>query len=184
MSNTVQRATRRWSDIQGLAAVAIDTGKKVGTLDDFYFDAHTGTILAFLIKTGLLSHRTLRASTVNAIGVDALTFIGEEDALLKESTDGEHGELQPRLSGKNLLNYRILSEGGTVFGIIGDVLLDIASDASSPSTPSAARISAFEMAGGGLREIFGGRHPTIAADQVRRYGEDVIVISDAVAQSL
>ena len=172
----MQNSTKKWTDIQGLPAVAIDTGKKVGTLDDFYFDPQTGEIPAFLIKTSLFGRRALKASILNAIGVDALTFT-EENALIKESDDDA---LQTKPSGKSLLNHRVLSEGGTLVGAIGNLLLDIS---SNPPSPSTARIAAFELTGG-LRELFTGHYPTISADKVMRYGQDVIVISDAVAQSL
>jgi uncharacterized protein YrrD len=96
----------KWSDIAGLAAVAIDTGKKVGTIDDFLFDPQSGAIHAFQVKTGLFGHHLLPTSTVNGLGEHAVTFSNEE-ALLKESDKG----LAAYPFGKELQNYRVLSQG-------------------------------------------------------------------------
>src|SRR5579863_8091413 len=38
MNQPVGQAIKRWSDLTGIAIVALATGSKVGTLDDFYFD--------------------------------------------------------------------------------------------------------------------------------------------------
>lgn len=165
-------STRKWSDIQGMAAVAIDTGKKVGTIEDFYFDPQNGTLLGFLIKTGLLGHRVLKSNNINGIGIDAVTF-ANENALIKESAEKE---LSVTPLGKSLLAYRVLSEGGNVIGTIGNILLDL-------TTPSAIRIATFELAGG-LREHLSKRYLSFDANQVTRYGHDVIVIPDTIAQSL
>ena len=35
------QALRRWSALNGIAAVAISNGKKIGSCDDFYFEAQT-----------------------------------------------------------------------------------------------------------------------------------------------
>jgi len=163
---------RKWTDTQGLAAVAIDTGKKVGSIRDFYFDPQNSTLLGFLIKTGFLGHRVLRSRDINSIGVDAVTFTNEH-ALIKES---EEKALTNALQGKNLLAYRVLSEGGNIIGTIGNILLDF-------PTEGAMRITTFELAGG-LRAHFTNRYASFDASQVTSYGHDVIIIPDAVAQSL
>ncbi|MBV9230030.1 MAG: PRC-barrel domain-containing protein [Chloroflexi bacterium] len=165
-------AMRKWSDLQGLAAVTIDTGTKVGTIDDFYFDPQTNAVYALLIKTGLFARRALKSDAINAIGLDAVTF-ANENALIKENSDSQ---LEKMLSGHSLLAYRVLSEGGNVIGTVGNVLLDT-------TKPTELHIAAFELAGG-LRAHISGHYPTFEAKQVTRYGQDVIVISDAVAQTL
>jgi uncharacterized protein YrrD len=161
--------TKKWSDIKGLAAVTIDTGKKVGTVEDFYLDTQTHAILGFEIKTGVFSHRILLLSALNGIGVDAMTFVSE-DALLKEQ---DETSLNVALKGKDVLSYRVLSEGGTMIGSLGNVIFSIA-------LPQAINISAFELAGG-LRQLISKHYPTFEAQQVLRYGQDVLVIPNTVA---
>ncbi|QBD75092.1 hypothetical protein EPA93_03415 [Ktedonosporobacter rubrisoli] len=164
--------TRKWSEIKGLAAVSIDTGTKMGTINDFYFDEQSNTIRAFLIKTGLFGHRVLLASSIHSVGADAITF-AHENMLIKE---GDKKELSTLVMGHSLLAFRVLSESGNVVGTVGNILLDT-------STPATMRIISFEMAGG-LLENISKRFSVFAADQVTRYGQDVIVISDAAAQDL
>lgn len=163
---------RKWSDLQNLAAVALDTGKRVGSLDDFYFDPQSHLIHAFVIKTGMFSKRALLCSALNGIGVDALTF-ADENALIKE---GDNDLLKTAPLGNTLLSYRVLSDGGDVVGTIGNIIIDT----TNPTAPS---LSSFELSGG-IRERLSHRYQTFAANQILRYGQDVIVIPNDLAQSL
>ena len=164
--------TRKWSDIKGLAAVAIDTGMKTGSIEDFYFDTQQGSVYALQIKTGTFGHRALPTSVINAIGVDAITFTSENQ-LIKENSN----ELTAKLPlGSTVLAYRVLSEGGTVIGTVGNILLDI-------STPSALKVVSFVLSAG-IRARISGHYPAFDANQVVRYGQDVIVIPDAIAAAI
>ncbi len=170
MQNTA--VPRKWSEIKGLAVVAMDTGMKMGTLEDFYFDPQQSSIYALLIKTSLFAHRALATSNISAIGADAVTFASEEH-LIKEKSD----EIIAKLPlGSTVLSYNVLSEGGTVIGKIGNILVDT-------STPNELKVVSFELASG-LRGRISGRYPTFDAKQVLRYGQDLIVIPDAVAVAL
>ena len=163
---------RKWSDIKGLAVVSTDAGQKVGTVEDFYFDPQTNSVRALLVKTGLLSHRALMSSNMSGIGTDAVTF-ADESMLIEEKSDSQLPTLP---LGQSLLSYRILSEGGSVIGTISNILLDV-------SIPADLRVEAFELAGG-LRDRLTGHHHTFSASRVTRYGRDVVVVPDAVAQAL
>ena len=167
-SNT---STRKWSDIRGLAVVAINTGKKLGTVEDFYFDPQTSAVRALLVKTGLFGHRAILSSSINAVGLDAVT-VADEASLIEERDDDR---LPTMPLGQVLLKYRILSEAGIVIGTVGNVLLD--------TTPSTMHIDYFELTGG-LRERITGHYPIVPAKSVVRYGQDVIVIANETAQAL
>ena len=163
---------KRWSELHNIAIVTIDSGKKVGTLEDFYFEPRTNSVYALYVKTGVFGHRALRSTTINAIGTDAITF-ADENNLIEEKAD----ELLSTLPlGRALLTYKVLSEGGTVVGSVGNVLFDT-------SVPASLRVIAFELAGG-LRNKLSGHYPTFSSSQVVRYGEDVLVIPDSVALPL
>jgi uncharacterized protein YrrD len=170
MQNTT--ATRRWSDLKGIAAVAINTGQKTGTVEDFYFDTQSTNILALKVKTGMFGHRVLLSSNINAIGVDAVTF-ADEAHLIKEN---ENEQIRALSSGSAVLSYRVMSEGGTVIGTIGNMVLDI-------STPTELKVLAFELSAG-LRARISGHYPTFEALQIVQYGRDVIVVPDTVAEAL
>ena len=163
---------KRWSELHNIAIVTIDSGKKVGTLEDFYFEPRTNSIYALYVKTGVFGHRALKSTSLNAIGTDAVTF-ADENNLIEEKAD----ELLSTLPlGRALLTYRVLSEGGTVVGTVGNIVLDT-------SVPANLRVVAFELAGG-IRNKLSGHYPTFSSTQVVRYGADVLVIPDSVALPL
>ncbi|MHB8600110.1 MAG: PRC-barrel domain-containing protein [Ktedonobacteraceae bacterium] len=172
----VGQSIKKWTDLKDLAVVAIANGSKVGTLDDFYFDPSVNpaanSIRGFRIKTGMFSHRVLPASVINAIGTDAVT-IDDEEMLHHEKDEAEFSTLP---LGQSLLSYKVMSEGGTLIGTIGNMLLDI-------TTPNALHIYAFELSGG-LRSRISGHYSTFYAQQVVRYGQDVLVIPDAIGTEL
>jgi len=170
------QSIKKWSDLKNLAVVAIANGSKVGTLDDFYFDPSvsptTNAIRGFRVKTGMFSHRVLPASSINAIGTDAVT-IDNENMLLHEKDEAEFATLP---MGQSLLNYKVMSESGTFIGSVGNVLLDI-------TTSNILSVYAFELSGG-LRSRISGHYSTFYAQQVVSYGQDVLVIPDAIGIEL
>ena len=163
---------KRWSDLHNLAVVTIDTGKTGGTLEDFYFEPRSNEIYALYVKTGVFGHRALKSTSLNAIGTDAITF-ADESNLLEEKADAVLATLP---LGRALLTYKVLSEGGTVVGTVGNVVLDT-------SVPTHLRVVAFELAGG-LRNKITGHYPSFSSTQVVRYGADVLVIPDSLALPL
>ena len=170
MQNT--EMTKKWSELRGIALVTIETGKKEGTLDDLYFDPQTTGVRALRIKTGLFGHRALLVSSINAIGTDAITF-AKEDMLIDEKDDALLSNMP---FGSTLLSYKILTEGGNVVGTVSDFILEV-------SNPSQLHIVSYELPGN-LFGRLGGHRPSFMATQVIRYGRDVMVIPDAVAESL
>ena len=164
--------SKKWSELQGIAIVTIDSGKKVGTLEDFFFEPQMNAVRAFFVKTGVFSHRALLVTSINGIGSDAVTF-KDESMLINEKDD----ELIAKLPlGRTLLTYKVMSEGGTVVGSVGNIVLDV-------GVPANTRVTTFELTGG-IRNKFSGHYPSFSSSQVVRYGQDVLVIPDAVALSL
>jgi uncharacterized protein YrrD len=164
--------TRKWSELHGIAVVSLADGKKIGTCDDFYFDPVTQSVYALRVKTSLFGHKVLPVAYISTFGQDAITIASEEG--LRSKSEDERVAALP--SAQSLHSYKVMSASGTVVGTVGNVLLDT-------STPTALKIAAFELARS-LREHVSGRYPTFPATQVVRYGEDVLVISDEVVQSL
>ncbi|HEX4206645.1 MAG TPA: PRC-barrel domain-containing protein [Ktedonobacteraceae bacterium] len=149
---------KKWNEIKGQAAVSMDTGKKVGTVEDFYFNPKTSSIVALLVKTSLLGHRVLPGNAISAIGTDAVAFTNEN--LL--DMEGSHKELLALPQGHTLLNYRVLSKGGNVLGNIGNILCNV-------ETPGEPRVAAFELAGD-LRSRLSNKYQSIPADKIVSYG--------------
>ena len=164
------QAPKKWSDLHGLAVVDVTSGKKVGTLDDFYFDVSTGAVVALRVKTGLLNYKQLPVSAINALGSDAIT-ISQEGSLQPEEK-----QASPIARGSALEAYKVMSASGTIVGTLGQVILET-------SSPNAPKIAAFELKSG-LRSLFSGKHLTFASDQVQTYGQDVLIVPDTVVQTL
>ena len=164
-------ALRRWSDMHGISVVSMVDGKKIGTCDDFYFDPATQQIPVFVVKTGLLGHKVLPIAQIKAIGADAITTMGED------SLQPDKLASSPTLvAGHELHDYKIMSEGGAFLGNLGDIALDI-------TYPQETHVVGYEIPGGFLDQIIN-QHHTFAANQVVRYGQDLMVITDAAAKEL
>jgi len=69
---------RKWTDIRGLAVVALDTGLKAGTVDDFYFETESNVLRGLRVKTGLSGYKALPTNVISAIGRDTITAANQE----------------------------------------------------------------------------------------------------------
>ena len=157
--------TRKWIDIRGLAVVVLDTGIKVGTVDDFYFESESNAVRGLRVNTGLSGYKELPSNGISAIGRDAITTANQEMVI-----DERHDGRIPTLPlGHSLLSCKIMSENDDLVGTVGSIILNT-------YPPIALRVTAFELAGG--------HHRTFSAQEVTYYGQDVIVILDQVARQL
>src|SRR3989440_9000358 len=129
--------TRKWTEIRGLAVVALDTGLKAGTVDDFYFETESNNVRGLRVKTGLSGYKELPTNGISAIGRDAITTANQE-RVIEESHDGRIPTLP---LGHSLLSCRVMSESGDLIGAAGNIIL-------STHPPIALRVVAFELAGG------------------------------------
>jgi uncharacterized protein YrrD len=156
-------STRSWFELRGLPVTIPGEGRRVGTVDDFYYKDGTNAIYALRVKTGLSGFKALSASAISTIVQNAVT-VASEQMLIDESNGGDLTEFP---LGSNLLTYNVLSESGTSLGTVGNILL-----ATNP--PVALRIAAFQLAGG----------KTFSANEVTSYGKGEIYILDKVARRL
>ena len=162
--------TRKWTDILGLAVVALDTGLKAGTVDDFYFETESNVLRGLRVKTGLSGYKELPSNGISAIGSDTITTANQE-MVIDESHDGRIPTLP---LGHNLLSCRVVSESGDLVGTVGNLILNT-------HPPIALRVVAFELAPG---ERITKSHRTFSAQEVTHYEQDVIVIFDRAARQL
>jgi uncharacterized protein YrrD len=165
-------STRKWTEIRGLAVVALGTGLKVGTVEDFYFEPESNSVRGLRVKTGLFGNKALPSNAISSIGRDAIITANEE-MVIDESHDGRLPELP---LGHNLLSYKVISESGSVVGTVGNIFLNT-------EPPVALRVTRFELAGN-LGERITRHYQTFSAQEVIRYGQDVIVILDQAARQL
>ncbi len=109
--------TRKWIDIRGLAVVVLDTGIKVGTVDDFYFESESNAVRGLRVNTGLSGYKELPSNGISAIGRDAITTANQEMVI-----DERHDGRLPALPlGHSLLSYKIMSESGDLVGTVGSI---------------------------------------------------------------
>lgn len=163
---------RKWNALRGLAVVALDTGEKLGTVEDFYFESQTNAVRGFRVKTGLFNSKALPTSTISSIGRDAIVTQNAE-MVIDENHDSR---LKTMPLGSTLLSYKIMGENGTVVGSVGNVLINTV-------PPNALRVVGFELSSN-LGERITGHYQTFSSNEVTRYGQDVIVILDQVARGL
>jgi uncharacterized protein YrrD len=165
-------SVRKWSDLQGLAVVTLDTGAKLGTVEDFYFEPEANAIRGLRVKTGLFGSKALATSAISSIGRDAVVT-ANKDMIIDEKHDGRLPQLP---LGHILLSYKVMGENGTLVGSIGNILIDT-------NPPNALRVVGYELSGN-IGERITGHYQTFSANEVTRYGRDVIVILDQVAKGL
>ena len=164
--------TRKWTDLRGMAVVALDSGEKLGTVEDFFFEPEENAIRGFRVKTGFFGAKALPTTAISSIGRDAIVTSNKE-MLINEDHDGRLPTLP---LGSNLMSYKVMSESGNVVGSVGNLLINT-------TPPNALRVSGYEMSGN-LGERITGHYQTFSANEVTRYGQDVIVILDQVARGL
>jgi len=156
-------AIRSWFELRGLPVMIPSEGRRVGTVEDFYYKLETNSVYALRVKVGILGYCALTANAISSIARDAIT-IASDTMLIDESNDGQLSQL-PR-SG-SLLSGKVKSESGRELGTVSDILLDT-------YPPVALRIVAFRLGGG----------KTISAGEVTDYNGSEILILDKAAKRL
>ena len=152
---------RKWNELRGLAVIALDTGEKLGTVEDFYFESETNAVRGFRVKTSLFSSKALPTSTISSIGRDAIVTQNAE-MVIDESHDSR---LKTMPLGSSLLSYKIMAENGTIVGTVGNVLINTV-------PPNALRVVGFELSGN-LGERITSHYQTFSSNDVTRYGQDL-----------
>ena len=112
----------RATELGGRAVVDMDAAEKVGKVEKVILDPDARRIAGFQVAHGgsLLgspTRLTLPASSVHAIGPDAITVHGSV-----VMSDLSRLESLPRVS--DVLGRKVVSEGGRLLGKVDDVLID------------------------------------------------------------
>jgi uncharacterized protein YrrD len=154
---------RSWFELHGMPVTIPSEGRRVGTVEDFYYKLDTNSIYALRVNTGINGYRLLIASAIQTIGREAVTI--ESDVMLIRETHA--GNITEYPLGSSLLNSIVKSESGTTLGRVSDILI-----ATDP--PVALRISDYKLDNGS----------TFSANAVTDYGGDTIFILDKAARGL
>ena len=170
----------RATELGGRAVVDMDAAEKVGRIEKVIIDPDARRVAGFTVSHGasLISSGTrvtLPASSVHAIGPDAVTVHGTVVV-----NDLAHLDSLPRVS--DVVGRKVVSRDGRLLGTVEDVLID----------DEDGRIVGYalnEHTGGKLEELIAGEKHSdhsryLRADADLKAGKDLIVApDDAVAQS-
>ena len=172
----------RASELGGKAVVDVDAAEKLGKIDRVVLDPDARRIAGFVVTKGssLLGtgeHLTLPASSVHAIGKDAVTVHHRQPtAGAPPGADLEH---LPRVS--DMVGRKVVSDQGRLLGAVDDVLID----------ENDGRIIGYALTGTEIDDKLkhllpkrgeDRREPYLRADANLRAGKDLIVApEDAVS---
>jgi uncharacterized protein YrrD len=168
----------RATELGGRAVVDMDAAEKVGKIEKVIIDPDARRVAGFTVSRGASlinsgTKVTLPASSVHAIGPDAVTVHGSVVV-----NDLAHLEGLPRVS--DVVGRKVVSRDGRLLGTIEDVLID----------DDDGRILGYALCEhtgiGKLEELIGSdkhaHHSYLRADADLRAGKDLIVApDDAVA---
>ncbi len=162
-------ALRRWTTMQGMPVVSLDTTNTIGIIDDFYFEPETSAVRAFRLKRGILGYASVPANYINTIERDRITVMNEY-AVINEDHDRRLSQLP---LGHDLFSYVVKSESGDSLGTIGNILFET-------QPPIALHIAAYEILDSSGR----GRARLLNAEEVTVYEGNTMYVMDNAAKAL
>lgn len=160
---------RRWSSMQGMPVISLDTTNTVGIIDDFYFEPDTNAVRAFRLKRGILGYASVPANYINTIERDRVTVLNQQ-AVINEDHDRRLSQLP---LGHDLYLYIVKSESGDSLGKVGNILFET-------QPPIALHVAAYE-----ILDLSGrGRIRLLNAEEVSVYQDNTIYVMDNAAKAL
>jgi sporulation protein YlmC with PRC-barrel domain len=147
-------------DVKGLGVVSIDSGKKLGAVDDLIFDTRHFHVAALRIssagQTAVIPYDQIRAIGENAVTVPS-------EAAAHWGGSGADFASLPRLD--DLKKLKVVDEAGTLLGTVERI----------DFMPEDGRVATVTVHRGGILGI-GGHTYTIAAGEITSVGDEVMVV--------
>ena len=154
------------TSLDGIAVVTIDSGEKVGAVDDMIFNLSERRLIAFRLgRSGLFGgeRHFIDMSDVESIGSDAIMIRDRER--VRDVRDNRDYSEMPTLGA--LTSLRVVTQAGSYVGNVSTVQID----------PESGRLSQIDISSGGLMSMF--RHALeVPAMEIVSMGTDVVVIPD------
>lgn len=153
--------------IKGRAVVAINSGEKVGAIDDVVIDGQERRVAAFHVTEGgfLRKHHVyLPYNGVRSIGEDAVLV--QDDDVFRQSY-GDRAEGYFTLG--TLSKVRVVTESGTYLGDVASAYFD----------PTDGRLTEIEVGTGGIFRS----NTVIDAASLTTVGSDIFIVPDNVGQA-
>jgi sporulation protein YlmC with PRC-barrel domain len=148
-------------DFKKLAVVSIDSGAKLGYVDDLLFDTGQLVVSAFRIKAEG-QEMVLPLSEIRSIGKDAITV--PNDSVMR--TTSAVSELAALPGIEQLMKLKVVDEHGNFVGQVKEIDVD-AKD---------GKITEVSTHEGGVLGI-GGKTTTIVAAAIRSIGDEVMIVT-------
>jgi uncharacterized protein YrrD len=145
--------------IKGLGVVSIESGAKLGTVDDVLFDTKGLRAAALRIKADQ-QEAVVPFEDVASVGANAVTVPG--DMAARWGANASPLASLPKLD--DVKKLKVVDEAGTLIGTIDDVCL-------APD----GRIAELKVHKGGVLGIGGEKH-LISASLITSVGDEVIVV--------
>ena len=154
---------RQSKDLRGLAVVAIDDGRKLGTLHEVIVSPNL-EVAGILVRSGgpiKSTDRVVEANDIKSIGKDAVTV---DLADFARNPDDAGEQVQTARAGdRGIDGKKVVTESGDLVGEIGDYTIDEAT----------MRVTSLSVGSG----LFS-KGDDVRADRVVSVGPDVVVIRD------
>jgi uncharacterized protein YrrD len=155
---------RAFHDLIGMPLVAVDEGKRLGTLRGLEFDGSSGQVQGLYFTGGDgQPDGMLPWSAVRSVGRDAITV--ESASAVTPGADAAH-----RGKAADVRNRAVVTENGNRLGVVSDYDVD----------ENSGRILTYHVGTGGLLGKL--MHTEVAFPQsaIRAFGPDAIVVADSV----
>lgn len=154
-------------EFKKLAVVSIESGAKLGYVDDLLFDTGNLRLAAFRVKADG-HHSLVPLSEVKSIGSDAVTVTS--DAAARSAQAESALDTLPDVGRMHRL--KVVDEAGTYLGKVNEIEVD----------PESGSITELEAHEGGVLGL-GGKTTPIPAAAVRSVGDELIVVATPGADS-
>lgn len=162
------RRTRLWI---GLPVFQIDSGERLGTVSDVFFDINHHVKEILLEREGILTGKAVVPVTdIKSVGEDAITI---ESIAIKADPEKNTNDFCLLNGEEALIGKDLYTEGGAILGTVADVYIGAESD----------NIVGYEVSDGLLADLVAGRKWLPFAQTVR-IGDQIIVKADAKLSEL
>ena len=144
---------------KNLPVLSIETGARLGFVDDLLFDANPLRVAALRVKQAG-QQIVVPWSVVKTVGADAIMV---PDDAAAHTTSSESG-LSALRDSAAMRALNVVDEGGTLIGTVKAIEVD----------PASGAVTQVEAHTGGMLGM-GGKTTTIAADEIRSIGDEVLL---------
>lgn len=163
---------RTSEDVSGITVIAIDSGTKIGKVEDLIFDFQENRLLGILFKDSETAHegRLVPYAKIRGIGPDAVMIDGE-GALIAAGQDAAIDDVlgrQIEIKGKEMY-----TTDGKDLGRVVDIQFD----------EKTGRIEGYEVSEGIFADAYSGRS-FIPAPKSIKIGRDVCLVPPDVAEAV